>query len=129
MVMMPPLVILTLVSLRFLTKTAEAVPGVTLNTPEAFTDMRVPAAWLLTVLALLLIFVSDQKQLWLGHLQLCLFMGLTLVVRVYGFVHDGTTLAMGNQRRITIAELVFLVLNVAGLAMQNYLRKQAAVRP
>ena len=129
MVMMPPLVILTIVSIRFLTKTAEVVPGVTLHTPEAFTDMRVPEAWLLTTLATLLIFVSDQKRLWLGHVQLCLFMGLTLAVRVFGFVHDGTTLAMGNQRRITIAEFIFLLLNAAGLAMQNYLRKQTAVRP
>jgi len=129
MVMMPPLVILTIVSIRFLTKTAEVVPGVTLRTPEAFTDMRVPAAWLLTTLAMLLIFVSDQKRLWLGQVQLCLVSGLTLVVRVYGFLHDGTTLAMGNQRRITIAEVVFLLLNAVALAMQAYLRKQTAVRP
>jgi cytochrome b561 len=74
MVMMPPVVILTLVSFRFLARTAEAVPGVTLNTPESLTDMRVPAAWLLTL-------------------------------------------------------LVFLVLNLAGLALQGYMSKQSEVRP
>lgn len=129
MVMMPPVVILTLVSFRFLARTAEAVPGVTLNTPESFTDMRVPAAWLLTLLVFLLMFISNRKRLWLGHLQLCLFMALTLVVRIYGFVHDGTTLAMGNQLRITIAETVFLVLNLAGLALQSYVSKRSEVRP
>ena len=130
MVMMPPLLILTLVSLRFLTSPAQAVPGLTLNTPEAFTDMRIPAAWLLSLLAMLVMFVFDRKWVWLAHLQLCLFMGLTLVVRFYGFVHDGTTLAMGNQLRITIAEIVFLVLNLAGLTLQYYLRKQSSeVRP
>lgn len=129
MVMMPPVVILTLVSFRFLARTAEAVPGITLNTPESFTDMRVPAAWLLTLLAFLLMFIFNRKRLWLGHLELCLFMALTLVVRIYGFVHDGTTLAMGNQLRITIAETVFLVLNLAGLALQSYVNKQSEVRP
>lgn len=128
-VMLPPVAILTLVSLRFLTKTAQAVPGLTLNTPESFTDMRVPAAWLLTLLVLLLMFISNRRRLWLGHLQLCLFMGLTLAVRIYGFAHDGTTLAMGDQLRITIAESVFLALNLAGLALQNYARRRFEVRP
>ena len=128
MVMMPPAVILTLLSFRLLARTAEAVPGATLNTPESFTDMRVPAAWLLTLLVLLLMFISNRRRLWLAHLQLCLFMGLTLAVRIYGFVHDGTTLAMGNQLRITIAESVFLVLNLAGLALQSYVSKQSTVQ-
>ena len=128
-VMMPPVVILTLVSFRFLARTAVAVPGVTLNTPESFTDMRVPAAWLLTLLVFLLMFISNRRRLWVGHLQLCLFMALTLAVRIYGFVHDGTTLAMGNQLRITIAESVFLALNLAGLALQSYLSKQSEVQP
>jgi hypothetical protein len=81
----------------------------------------------MTLLALLVLFVSSQKRLWLGHLQLSLFMGLTLVVRIFGFAHDGTTLAMGNQRPITIAEIVFLTLNLLGLLLQNRVLRQTGV--
>ena len=44
---------------------------------------------------------------------------MTLVVRIFGFVNDGTTLAMGNQKAITIVEIVFLTLNTLGLVIQT----------
>jgi hypothetical protein len=127
LVMMPPVFIFTLISTRFLANPGHAVPGVTLATPESFTDMRVVAAWMLTFVVMLLIFLSSQKRLWLGHLQLSLILGLALGVRIFGFMYDGTTLAMGNQRPITIAESVLLMLNILGLAMQSYLRRQNEV--
>jgi hypothetical protein len=43
---------------------------------------------------------------------------VTLIVRIFGFMNDGTTLAMGNQRPITIAEIVFLTLNTLGFIAQ-----------
>ena len=125
--MLPPILVLTLISIRFLTNTSHAIPGVTLNTPESFTDMRVLAGWVMTLLAMLLLFVSSQKRLWLGHLQIALLMGLVLAVRIFGFAHDGTTLAMGNQKPITIAEIVFLTLNLLGLFLQNRVLKQTEV--
>jgi hypothetical protein len=127
LVMMPPVFIFTLISTRFLANPGHAVPGVTLATPESFTDMRVVAAWMLTFVVMLLLFLSDRKRLWLGHLQLSLILGLALGLRIFGFVHDGTALAMGNQRPIAIAESVLLVLNLAGLGLQNYLHKQNEV--
>lgn len=39
------------------------------------------------------------------------------MVRIFGFMHHGTTQAMGNQRPITIIEIVFLVLNALGLVV------------
>ena len=36
-----------------------------------------------------------------------------------GFINDGTTLAMGNQRPITMVEIVFLVLNTLGFILQT----------
>jgi hypothetical protein len=48
-------------------------------------------------------------------------MGVTLVVRIFGFMNDGTTLAMGNQRPITIVEIVFLTLNAVGFIVQTRL--------
>jgi hypothetical protein len=127
LVMMPPLFIFTLISTRFLANPGHAVPGVTLATPESFTDMRVVAAWMLTFVVMLLLFLSNRKRLWLGHLQLSLILGLALGLRIFGFIHDGTTLAMGNQRTITTAETVLLALNILGLAMQNHLRRQVEV--
>jgi len=129
MVMMPPVLVFTLIGTRFLANPGHAVPGVTLNTPESFTDMRVMAAWTITLAAVLLTLISNRKRLWLGHLLLCVFLGLMLAIRIFGFVHDGTTLETGNQMRITVVETVLLILNVLGLVVQNQLRKQIAVRP
>lgn len=118
LVMFPPIVIFTAISLRYLANPAHAISGTSLNTPEAFTDTRVMGAWTMTLLMMLVTFLFSKRRLWLGHLQLAFFMATTLVVRVFGFVHDGTTLAMGNQRIITIVEVVFLVLNAIGLGLQ-----------
>jgi hypothetical protein len=125
LVMFPPVLIFSLISVRFFTNPGHAVPGVTLNTPEAFTDTRVFGAWMVTMVLLPIVFLISEKRLWLGHLQLAAFMGITLVVRIFGFMNDGTTLAMGNQRIITIVETVFLVLNTAGLIAQSRLLKQS----
>jgi hypothetical protein len=126
-VMFPPAFVFTVIMLRYFTDPAHAVTGSSLHTPEAFTDTRVIGAWMLTLFVLLVTFLASKRRLWLGHLQLVVFMAATLVVRVFGFVHDGTTLAMGNQRPITIVEIVFLTLNFAGLLLQMNLRKQLVV--
>lgn len=127
-VMFPPVIIFSAISLRYFTNPANAVAGATLSTPEAFTDTRLLGAWTLTLLIMLITFLSSKDSLWLGHLQLVFFMGATLTVRVFGFMHDGTTLAMGNQRVITIAETVLLTLNAAGLWLQIRARKQSGVK-
>ncbi|HEX6502387.1 MAG TPA: hypothetical protein VF011_04015 [Terriglobales bacterium] len=120
-VMLPPIVIFTLIGIRFLTNPAHATPGVTLNTPEAFTDTRVLGAWMVTMVLMLIVFLLSENRLWLGNLQLAVFMGATLAVRIFGFANDGTSLAMGNQRTITIVETVFLVLNTLGFFVQTRL--------
>lgn len=128
LVMFPPVLVFSLISIRFLTNPGHAIPGVTLHSPEAFTDTRVMGAWMLTLLTTLITFLLAEDRLWLGHLQLAAFMGVTLVVRIFGFMNDGTTLAMGNQRAITIVEIVFLLLNVLGLVVQTRLLKQSEVK-
>lgn len=115
-VMLPPAIIFAVLTSRYLIHPAGATAGVTLHTPDAFTDTRVIGAWILTLLIMQLIFLSSKSRLWLGHVQTAGFMGMTLAIRIYGFTHDGTALAMGNQRIITIVEIVFLILNAAGLA-------------
>ncbi len=118
LIMLPPVLVFTLISIRFFTNPGHAIPGVTLNTPEAFTDTRVIGAWMVTLLTMLITFLFSEDRLWLGHLQLAIFMGVTLIVRIFGFMNDGTTLAMGNQRPITIVEIVFLTLNTLGFIAQ-----------
>ena len=119
LIMLPPVFVFTLISLRFFTNPAHATPGVILGTPEAFTDTRVIGAWMVTLLSMLLTFLFSDDRLWLGHLQLAIFMGVTLVVRIFGFIKDGTTLAMGNQGPITIVEIIFLLLNTLGFILQT----------
>jgi hypothetical protein len=121
LIMLPPVLVFALISIRFLTNPGHATPGVILNTPEAFTDTRAIGAWMVTLLSMLLTFLFSEDRLWLGHLQLTIFMGVTLVVRIFGFMYDGTTLAMGNQRPITIVEIVFLTLNAVGFIVQTRL--------
>ena len=119
LIMLPPVFVFTLISIRFLTNPGHSTPGVILSTPEAFTDTRVIGAWMLTLLGMLITFLVSEDRLWLGHLQLAIFMGVTLVVRIFGFMNDGTTLAMGNQKPITIVEIVFLTLNTLGFIIQT----------
>jgi len=119
LIMLPPVLVFTLISIHFLTNPGHAIPGVILNSPEAFTDTRVIGAWMVTLLSMLITFLFSENRLWLGHLQLAIFMGVTLVIRIFGFMNDGTSLAMGNQRPITIAEIVFLALNTLGFMLQN----------
>jgi hypothetical protein len=128
LVMFPPVLVFALISVRFLTNPGHATPGVTLNTPEAVTDTRVIGAWMVTLLTMLITFLLSKDRLWLGHLQLAAFTGVTLIVRIFGFMNDGTTLAMGNQRAITIVEIVFLTLNTAGFLMQTRLIKQSGAK-
>jgi len=123
-VMLRPGMVFPLISVRFLTNPGHATPGVSLNTPEALTDTRVIGAWMVTLLTILITFLVSERRLWLGHLQLAVFMGVTLVIRIFGFMNDGTTLAMGNQRAITIVEIVFLTLNTVGLIVQTRLIKK-----
>lgn len=127
LVMFPPIIIFTAISLRYFMNPARAIAGTTLSTPEAFTDTRVLGAWTLTLLIMLMTFLSKER-LWLGHLQLVFFMGATLMARIFGFLHDGTTLAMGNQRVITIVEFILLALNAVGLLLQVQLRNQSEAR-
>jgi len=129
LVMFPPVIVFTAISLRYFTNPEHAIAGTTLNTPEAFTDTRVLGAFTLTLLIMLVTFLSSKARLWLGHLQLAFFMAAALVTRVFGFMHDGTTLAMGNQRFITIVETVLLILNAAGLLLQIQFSKQSEARP
>jgi hypothetical protein len=127
LVMFPPVIIFTLIMLRYFTNPAHAISGTILTTPETFTDTRVIGAWMLTLLILLITFLLSRERLWLGHLQLIVFMSTTFVARVFGFLHDGTTLAMGNQRIITIVEIVFLILNSVGLVLQTAWLKNNAL--
>lgn len=128
-VMLPPAFVFTVITLRYFRDPGHAIAGMSLRSPEAFTDTRVIGAWMLTLLVLLMTFFVSKQRLWLGNLQLAVFMGATLALRIFGFAHDGTTLAMGNQRPITIVEIVFLALNCAGLLLQINLRKRSVVNP
>ncbi len=123
--LVPPTIVLAAITRRFFTDPAQAITGTTLHTPEAFTDVRVVGALTLTLFIMLITFLLATKRLWLGHVEAIALMGLALATRIFGFLHDGTTLAMGNQRRITIGEIVFLTLNVGALVLDRLRAKQA----
>ena len=121
MFMVPPTLIFTLISIRFIMDPIHAVAktGVVLSQPEAVTDTRVIGAITLALVALLGSAIFSRARLRMGHLVVMVTMGLALAVRCYGFEVDGTTLAMGDQLQKTIGEAVFLVLNSVGLIVQT----------
>jgi hypothetical protein len=124
MVMGPPVIIMTLIAFRCISDPihALAATGVTLNTPEAMTDMRVVGGLALTIALVIATSIPSPRRLRSGHLTVIALMGLVLAVRLFGFAHDGTTLAMGDQKVKFTGEIVFLTLNTLGFMLQTYLQ-------
>jgi hypothetical protein len=60
----------------------------------------------------------------MGHTTIAAMMGSILAIRIFGFMHDGTTLAMGDQKVKTIGETIFLTLNAVGYGVQTWRSKQ-----
>jgi hypothetical protein len=119
-------VVLAGITVRYFTHPEHAIPGIMLDAAEALTDMRTTGAFTFTLWFMLVTSLAARDRLWLGHLQIVAFTGVALVVRIYGFQHDGTTLAMGNERFLTIAETVFLFLNSVGLLLQLAQRRRSS---
>jgi hypothetical protein len=125
--MIPPLVILVAISARFILDPAHAAAksGVALTTPEAMTDTRVVGGMTLTISALIASSIFSRHRLRMGHATIATMMAWVLAVRMFGFMTDGTTLAMGDQRVKTTGEVVFLLLNVVGYAVQTWRAERA----
>jgi hypothetical protein len=130
MAMVPPMLIMILIAVRCISDPTHAVAatGVTLSTPEAVTDMRVIGGLALTVAFVIATSIVSLRRLRTGHLTIVILMGLVLAVRLFGFAHDGTTLAMGDQKAKFTGEIVFLALNTLGFILQTYLPGRAGVR-
>jgi len=129
-VMVPPMLTMVLIGLRFITNPSHGVAatGVTLSTPEAITDTRVIGALALTIAFALATFISSRSRLRMGHITIVAMMVLILAVRLFGFATDGTTLAMGGQKFKFTGEVVFLTLNAIALGLQTRLSKRNGVR-
>jgi len=129
-VMVPPMLIMVLIGLRFITNPSQGVAatGVTLSTPEAITDTRVIGALALTIAFVLATFISSRSRLRMGHVTIVAMMVLILAVRIFGFAVDGTTLAMGGQKVKFTGEVVFLTLNAIALALQTRLSSRGGVQ-
>lgn len=128
-VMGPPVLIMILIAVRCISDPIHAVAatGVTLSTPEALTDMRVIGGLALTIALVIASSIPSLKRLRGGHLTIIALMGLVLAVRLFGFAHDGTTLAMGDQKVKLTGEILFLTLNTLGFIFQTYLRRRNEV--
>lgn len=129
-VLIPPTLIMILISIRFIGNPTHAVAatGVTLSTPEALTDMRAVAGLALTLALVIGSSLVSARSLRMGHATVIALMALVLGLRLFGFAHDGTTLAMGDQKRKTTGEIVFLTLNTLGFALQTYVRRQTVTQ-
>jgi hypothetical protein len=121
LVMFLPMLIMVGISLRFVLDPVHAAvqTGVALSTPEAMTDTRVVGAIVFTLTLVVLWTFLSSSRLRIGHAILMTFMGLILIVRIYGFIVDGTTLNMGAQKSKTVGEVVFLVLNFIGFVAHS----------
>jgi len=116
-----PTLVMILISIRFILDPSHAASpiGVSLSTPEALTDTRVVGGITLTVAFILLTAIFSRRRLRMGHAVVVALMALILTVRIFGFVRDGTRLGTGTQSVKTTGEVVFLVLNAAGLVLQT----------
>jgi Domain of unknown function (DUF4345) len=129
-VLIPPTLIMILISTRFIGNPTHAIAptGVTLSTPQAVTDMRVIGGLTLTLAFVVGSSLVSARSLRSGHVTVIALMALVLGLRLFGFAHDGTTIAMGDQKVKTIGEIVFLTLNVLGFALQTFVRKQTVTQ-
>jgi hypothetical protein len=130
-VMIPPMLIMIAIAVRCIGNPTHAVAstGVTLSTPEAITDTRVIGGLTLTIAFVIATSIASRERLRMGHLTIIALMAFVLAVRLFGFAHDGTTVAMGDQRTKLTGEIVFLTLNTLGFALQSYVLRRNAVRP
>jgi hypothetical protein len=130
-VMIAPMLIMIAIAVRCISNPTHAVAatGVTLSTPEALTDTRVIGGLALTIAFVIATSIASRQRLRTGHLTVIALMACVLAVRLFGFAHDGTTLAMGDQKVKLTGESVFLSLNALGFALQTYLTRKRAVRP
>lgn len=126
LVLILPALLLIMISFRFILDPAHAIAatGITFSTPEALTDTRVFGGITLTVVLILTSAIFSRRGLRMGHAAVIALMTLVLSVRLFGFMQDGTTLAMGTQKMKTTGEIIFLALNAVGFALQTYGRKR-----
>jgi hypothetical protein len=128
LIMILPLAIMLRISVHYIADPshAAAATGVSLSTPEALTDTRVVGGLTLTIAAVIAAAIFSRRRLRFGHAIVAVMMGTILAIRLFGFAHDGTTLAMGDQMRKTIGEIIFLVLNTIGFVAYSRRRFKRA---
>jgi len=96
---------------------AASSSGVSLTSPEALTDTRVVGGLALTIVFVIASTIFSPHRIRWGHATVAVMMALILAVRLFGFAHDGTSFAMGDQKLKTIGEIVFLSLNLVFLVI------------
>ena len=116
-----PAMVMTRVGVRYIIDPVHAASstGVSLTTPEALTDTRVVGGLALTVVFVIATTVFSARRIRWGHATVAVMMAVILAVRLFGFAHDGTTLATGDQTVKTVGEIVFLTLNLLFLIVQT----------
>lgn len=120
----PPTLIFGLIASRYLFHPVQAATavGISFVTPLGMTIGRVgfgafPLACSLFTLSCLL----SSRRLLTGLGFVATVMGVVLVVRVFGMLADGT---IEQNMHLVIAELVFLVLMLAGVVIERGRRQQ-----
>ena len=129
-VMAIPMLLMIAIAVRCIANPTHAVAatGVTLSSPEAVTDMRVIGGLALAIAFVIATSIFSPERLRMGHITIIALMAFVLGVRLFGFAHDGTTIAMGDQRVKVTGEIVFLTLNALGLALQTYVLRKSGVQ-
>lgn len=120
----PPTLIFGLIASRYLFHPVQAATavGISFVTPLGMTIARVgfgafPLACSLFTLSCLL----SSRRLLTGLGFVATVMGVVLVVRVFGMLADGT---IEQNMHLVIAEVVFLVLMLAGVVIERGRRQQ-----
>ena len=124
--MLPPIFILAMIGVRFLTNPAGAVGEdmhLNLDSARAITHMRVFGVFPAGYAVVLAFCFAAQERLRMG-LSLIAFLMLTaLLVRLYGISADGTLFQ--DEKRLVLAEIVFFILAAIGVVLETLRRRRA----
>jgi hypothetical protein len=127
-VMLAALVVLTLISRKFIAYPvdAAAASNITLGSPLAVTNMRASfGAFPLGCALFVLVCLVTSSLRKTGLVFVALIVGTALAVRIFGIVADGT---LAESMRVVIAETLLLGLSLAAYAGERLASASSANR-
>ncbi len=123
LILLPPTFVFTMIAFKYISHPAEmaATVGIALTTPLAATILRIGfGAFPLGCALFTISCLVSTRRLLTGLGFVATMMSVALVVRIFGIVVDGT---LHESLRLVVAEVVLLVVTLAGVAIETGRRR------